>query len=721
MLIPVEDMQYHPRSEQIVNLLRSKTQNTRSDTYFRVLTAYFFGQMASSMRANVKTEDRGVIPINVYAMALMTSGAGKGHSLNIMEEEIVNQFKDTFLKSTFPLVSELSIEAEAQRKSVQNSTDFQDEYEVLNKEFHSYGAMPYSFSEGTGPAFKQVRTKAQIARIGCLNFVCDEVGSNINQIQELLTVGLEAYDVGKIKQKLIKNTADNKRAEERDAPVPTNILLFGTPAKVFNGSVEEKEVLSLLETGYARRLLFGFGNKGTDVEQHEDLEVRARALYDLLCRASVENNSEAISDYFQELAAPDNTDSVIKVGYEIGIKLMMYKMSCEAIADKMPEQNEIHKAELNHRYFKVLKLMGAYAFVDRSTSVTEAQLYGAIKVVEDSGIAFNEILNRPKPYERLATYLATTGEATLADLDNDLIYFKGANAKKQEMIQLATAWGYKNNIIIKKYFVDNIEFFKGEALKETSIDEMVFSLSDHEAYRYAPMVQPFNMLHRMTQANGFHWCSHNFEGQHRNNENVISGFNMIVIDCDGTVSLDSAKLLLAEYTAHFYTTKRHTDDVHRFRIVLPMKYHLKTNEKEFKEFMDNVFEWLPFETDSDTAQRSKKWLSHKGSFHYNEGILFDPTPFIPKTSKNVARVAQMKDLSNLDKVESWFARTELQEGNRNRGLMKYAFMLLDAGHDGTSVETRVLEFNAKLPDPLSDTELKNTVLKSLWAKVSKNS
>lgn len=713
MLKAYEDMEYHPRAEQIVALLTAKTQNTKSDTYFRVLVAYFFGQMASSMRANVVTADRGKIPINTYAMALMTSGAGKGHSLNICEDEIVNQFKSEFLRSTFGAIAEDAIDNEAIRKANLNSTDYQDELDKLEKEFHSLGEMPYSFSEGTGPAFKQVRTKAQIATVGALNFICDEVGSNLTSISELLTVGLEAYDVGKVKQKLTKNTSESKRSEERDAPVPTNMLLFGTPAKVFNGGMEEREVMSLLETGYARRLLFGFGNKGTDVD------MTAEELYDLLSQASKNNNAEPISNYFGNLADPINFDKTITVDRKVGIKLMQYKMDCEALAETFPEQNEIHKAEMNHRYFKVLKLMGAYAFIDGSIEVSEDHFYGAVKVVQDSGDAFNEILNRPKPYERLAKYLSTAEEATLADLDNDLIYFKGANAKKQEMLQLATAWGYKNNIVIKRYYNGGIEFFKGETLKETNLEQMIFSASDHEAFRYAPMEQPWSMMGRLTQAKGFHWCSHTFKDNHRHGDNVISGFNMVVIDVDGGVNMKNAVKLLDKYTAHYYTTKRHTNAEHRFRIVLPMKYHLNLSEKDFKEFMNNIFDWLPFDVDRETSQRSKKWLSNKGNSYDAEGELFDPTTFIPKTSKNVERQNQMKDLSNLNRVEAWFARTELLDGNRNNGLLKYAMMLLDSGMDPTDIEQRVFEFNAKLDDPLTEDEIGKTILKSLWSKVQK--
>ena len=177
--------------------------------------------MASSMRAEVVTQDRGNLPINLYACGLMTSGAGKGHSMSIMEDEIVSRFKNVFTKYTFPAIAEDALNVESTRNAAINSTDVGDELTALEKEFRSYGAMPYSFDSGTSAAFKQVRTKAQMAKAGALNFVCDEIGTNLMANQELFAVGLEAYDKGKVKQKIIKNTADNVRAEERDDPVPT--------------------------------------------------------------------------------------------------------------------------------------------------------------------------------------------------------------------------------------------------------------------------------------------------------------------------------------------------------------------------------------------------------------------------------------------------------------------------------------------------------------------
>ena len=68
------------------------------------------------------------------------------------------------------------------------------------------------------------------------------------------------YDQGVVKQKLTKNTADNVRGEDYDGKTPTNMLLFGTPVKLLDGSITEDQFYSFLEIGYARRCIFGIGH-----------------------------------------------------------------------------------------------------------------------------------------------------------------------------------------------------------------------------------------------------------------------------------------------------------------------------------------------------------------------------------------------------------------------------------------------------------------------------
>ena len=100
----------------------------------------------------------------------------------------------------------------------------------------------------------------------------------------------------------------------------------------------------------------------------------------------------------------------IDVPEPVAIKLIEYRIECEKEAEKMSYYEEIRKAEMAHRYFKALKLAGVYAFVDKKNELSMENLLSAILLVEESGEAFQEILNREKPYVKLAKYIASMPE-----------------------------------------------------------------------------------------------------------------------------------------------------------------------------------------------------------------------------------------------------------------------------------------------------------------------
>lgn len=705
-LTKLDDISHHPALEEIVDVLTAKTQNTDRG-FFRAEAAYFLAKLAANMRAVIVTKDRGEIPVNLYVLALANSGYGKGHSVNIVETAFMGPFKKRFMEETFPVISEQYLWNIANDRAARNGEDPNDEFERVEKEFRQAGAFPFTFDSGTAPAVKQLRHKLLLSSVGAINLQIDEIGSNLIGAVEVLTLFLELFDQGLVKQKLTKNTAENQRGEEVDGKTPTNALLFGTPAKLLDGGQTEDQFYSFLETGYARRCLFGFG-----VHKRSATTQTPEEIYRKLIQPENSQSINKWANHFHMLADPAMYGWKMVVEDEVAIALLAYKIECEKIADSLAEHEEIKKAELSHRYFKALKLAGAYAFVDRSTEIEMDHIKAAIKLVEESGIAFQSILNREKAYVKLAKYIAdVNGEVTHADLMEALPFYKQGNAARNEMITLATAWAYKKHIIIKKSFTDGIEFFKGEKLQETDLDKIRLSYSDHWAYNYQAEEVPFDQLHQLTQAEGMHWANHHFKNGHRAEENVIAGFNMVVIDVDEGISLEAVHSLMKDFKFMTYTTKRHTEEVNRFRLMLPTNYYLEFDSDEYKEFMNQVMEWLPFKTDESANQRAKKWESFAGGeFFYNtEGELLDVLDFIPKTSRNESHRANAQKLESLDNLERWFAQ-RIASGNRNNQMIKYALALVDSGMDLITVQKQVHAFNQKLNNPLPDDEIDNTVL-----------
>ena len=709
----IEDMEYHPTAEKLASIISQRAQST-DPLFFRVLVGYYFSVIASHMRCTIDTQDLGNIPVNFYGINLAPSGFGKNRAINLIEEEVTHLFRSRFMEETFPTLAEINLPKLALKRANRKSTDPDEELARVQKEFDAIGEMFFSFSEATSPAIKQLRHKFLMANAAALSLEVDEIGSNLQGITEALGTYLEMYDRGKIKPKLIKSSSDNKRVEEIIGVTPANAMLFGTPSKLFDGAVTENVFYEFLDTGYARRCFFGYAK-----EINKSSGMTAEQIFAHRVDQGSAQFLEELSSKFEALADMINVNRKLIMAKETSILLTQYQLDCQALASKLPTHATVARAELENRYFKVLKLAGAYAFVDDVPELTEEHIYNAIKLAEESGAAFQQMMNRDRPYVKLAKYLAEVGkEVTQADLVEDLPFYKGGMAQKNEMITLATAYGYKNNIIIKKSFADGIEFLRGEALKPTDLSKMVLSYSTEFTEGYRNEYAPFDQLHKLTQAPGMHWVAHHLNGGYRNEENCIPGFNLVVIDVDGGVSLSTVRLLLKNYKYLIYTTKRHSETENRFRLILPINYELALDAKDYKEFMSHIYEWLPFEVDTATKQRARKWLTHEGHYEYNEGEVLDALPFIPKTSKNEERKAQLDSQQSLDNLERWVLNNS-GDGNRNNMLIRYALILVDAGFDFEGVRSRVVALNDKMPDKLDESEVMGTVMVTVAKAISK--
>lgn len=706
-------MTYHPTSEQLVDILCNRTQSA-DRLFFRVMTAYYLTLVPSMMRARIKTIDRGELPINLYAINLATSGFGKGHASNIIEEQVIDQFRHNFTELTLPEMAKQNLPKIANQRAIRNGKDPDEELSRANKEYEDLGPLLFSFDSATPAAIKDIRHKLLLANGGALNLQIDEIGTNLTTIAEALGPYLELYDVGKIKPKLTKNTSDNKRREEIHGQTPANFMGYGTPSRLLDGGRTEEEMYSLFDTGYARRCFIGFIRGRTKIGEMTPAQVLA-----LRIDKKANNFLGNLSDRLGDLADISHAYKNILVSEDVTLQLIEYQLDCEKRADVLGEHDELRKAEMTHRYFKVLKLAAAYAFIDGTPDVTEDQLHYAIKLAEESGEAFDMLLTRDRPHVKLAKYIAHINRpVTQVDLIEDLPFFSGTLARKQEMMQLAITYGYQNNIIIKKFYADGVEFLRGETLQMTDLSKIRVSYSTDIAQNYLAEEPKFDELHRMTQVNGVHWCNHAFVDGHRCEEKAIPGFNLIVLDVEHSVSLATAKKLLDGYKALFYTTKRNSDQEERFRILLPTNYVLQLDAKDYKEFMNNLFNWLPFPVDTATGQRARKWLSHNGSYEYIDGQPLDVLPFIPKTSRNEDFKKQLLDQQGLDNLERWVMNNS-GDGNRNNMLLRFAMILVDGGFNFADILTKVNTLNSKLPDNLPEAEILSTIMVTVSKAIAK--
>ena len=712
-------MSYNPLAEKIVQILITKTQNDNPQ-FFRLQANYYLSLVASVMGTRIKSNLTGVIPVNMYGVNLAGSGSGKGFSTNILENQVIGLFRQHFMQEVFPKQAELNLQIEAAKRAKYMNIGLNESEERLNKEYRSYGAYRFSFDSATTPAIKQLRNKLLLARVGAINISIDEIGSNLESNTDTLNTFLELYDKGVIKDKLIKNTDTATRHQEIIGETPANIMMFGTPSKLLDGGKVEDNFFSFLETGYARRCFFAYSKKASSTK-----DLTPEELYQRLTNHNHEQELITISRNLFHLADTHYCNTELEVPDATGIELMRYRIDCEQRASKLPEHMDIQRAELTHRYFKVLKLAGVYAFLDMKPEIEIQHIHQAIKLAEDSGDALNQMFQREKPYERLAKFIAGNmgGELTQVDLSNQLPFYRGSQAVRNDMMTSAIAWGYKNNILIKKTYRDGIEFFTGESLEETDLDKLIVSYSKDLADNYVSDTVSFKNMVNLVTYKDLHWTNHHTVDGHRSEKTMAEGFNCIVLDIDGTTTLQVAQELLKDYTYIIHTTKRHQQLVEmekgvfekrdRFRIILPINYKLDLSKDEYKEFMEGVQQWCPFELDTATFQRSRKWLCNDiAQTFINEGELFDALPFIPRTSRNEFYKKEQLSLQSMNNLERWFAQRMIS-GDRNNTIAKYGFMLQDSGFKPAEIEHMLLAFNDKLENKLDEQEILSTVMTSI--------
>lgn len=707
---------FHPTAEKIVGILCQKTQNT-NPKFFRILLSYYLAKMAAMMRVKIATRDRGEIPVNLYAINLAPSGIGKGHSTNIIEEQLINKFRDIFFEVTYPVVTAENLAKLAVKRAFIKNEDPDIMEQTIIAEFNSLGKLLFSFDSASGgPAIKQLRQKLLMGGIGSMNLEMDEVGSNLTGNLEALNSYLELYDVGKIKQKLIKNSKENNRSEEIEGRTPANLLLFGTPTKVLDGGKTEIEFDSYLETGGGRRCIFGYTKTNK-----KDKTLTPEQIYDSLTNTTISNFITNTSIAFGKLADITQYNKTILVSKAVSILIIEYRLYCEELAEGMAEHRAVAKAEMAHRYFKALKLAGCYAFIDNDVEITEDNFYAAICMIEESGNSFNKMLSRDRSYVKLAKYIATINrEVTHGDLVEDLPFYRGSAAVKQDMLQYAIDWGYRNHIVIKHSINNGIEFITGETLKRVDLNALIIAHSDQISDNYTNDTAPWHKLHKLTQMPNYNWISHYSQNGHRSNSTMRAGFDMIVLDIDDKgVTIEAAAKLLEDYKFLLYTTKRHTITNHRFRIIIPINYRLHLDTDDYSEFMTNIFEWLPFTVDTQAKDRCRKWLTCPGSYQYNVGTqLFDARLFIPRTSKNDERKKIVQSYQSLSSIQRWFVQNSVI-GNRNNQLLRYALVLVDLGYQLDIIETQVKKLNAGLPDGITEKRIDSTIMRTVAKAIQK--
>lgn len=717
----INEMKHFHLLEQIVNNISKRTR--RDDTrFFEIMTCHALMKLPSMMNVRVDAFNYGNHNINMYGVAFASSGFSKGYASRILKSEITQKFFNKYRRNVAPFVIDANLRDIANKRAASQNLDPDETLLKVQGEYNKTGEDVYEFDSGSPEGIKQQRERILMGGIGALNYEVDEMASKFMTLTDIDHVFLDLFD-GSIGTKLTKNTQDNKRSVQMFGQCPTNLLLFGEDNTLFDGGSNEKTFLNFLNKGYARRSWFGTSE--INPPKAVSVDKRLREVLDI----SIGSETQAISDSLAVLADDVNAGVTVTVSQAAMRLLVEYELYCETEANKIPTTTQVNRIfikETQGRYFKAIRVAGGFAWLDNKRQVEVEHIEAAIKLAEMSGKCLRELLSRPPVYARLAQYLALEPiPKTHADLMENLPFYPSSGNQQRDMLKFAISWGYKNNVVITRYFQEDIEFIKGEALQETNLDELRFSYSREpdgvNGYKLINNAK-LDKLHNLTQNPYNNWCVHGFTDGYRHSSKVAQGFNLIVIDVDGGYTIAQAKELFQNYVYHIYTTKSHKKVIEkknpkgedRFRIILVMSHMLKLNADDYKQFMANVHSTLPFKADTQTGEIARKWECAKGEYFTNtEGKLFDVLPMIPKSRRCDERDKVLSKINHFDNLERWFYIQIVENGNRNNYMIRFALMLVSHGHGVAEIVKRVKDLNAKLPDPMEESELNATVFQTV--------
>lgn len=719
------EVHLHKMTEEYIDMIQSLV-HIEDKHLFRAMLMFYYGSIASTQGATVVSENFGEIPLNFYTNVLAPSGFGKNVTIGMIENYIWKPFYESFQENTFPMAKEKRFAElypiyEKQMTNAKSVTPPSSEevYKAMEEEYYLLGGFVPFFEEITPAAIRQLTNHIKMTGSGALGLVVDEIGSSLQEIKPALGAFLKLYDVGETKTKVLKNYKDSARVTEIDKPAPANMMLFGEPNMLLNGAEMQQIYMALLLTGFARRVIFAC------VETKPPIQFTPEELYE---RASKSRSKFSNTDYWAEMGKEDWYGKQIILGKEEALEILAYNVECSQLAATFQSHEGMKATELEHRYFRVLKMAGLLAFVDRVDRVTSEHIKIAISIAEESGKHFHKILNRPDSYQLVLKYLEENEglRITKAELYKNVPCFKGSQANQNNLLDLAIAEGVSNNTVVSKSNANGVEYYTAMVLEETDINKLVVSGSTHEADGYAPMLTSYEKLKNFCLTDGYAWSNHHFLNQHRNKANVIEGFNIVILDIDGTSTIDVVSGALRHFKHFIYTTKSHKPEEHHFRVVIPLSHKVKLTPEKFSEFMMNVFDFMPFTVDEVTKDASRMWYTNSGElfepalkeFDYRgeeidvEQTLLPATWFIPDSRDSETMIKDLARFSNSNIVR-YFHKTS-KYGVRNNNLYRYARFLMDAGYEVfEDVIKKVQELNKTLDHPLSDEELSNTVFKSI--------
>ena len=542
----------------------------------------------SQFRINIEHWNGSIIPINSIMFCIAKSGASKDSSINAARKCFAGGYKH---------INDVRDEAAVDR-AIELAREAGSDVPHLFSQYKDFYTAPNPLFVGisTTEGFIQHLNDLSNDTIGAGYIYSGEIGqelaTNANSTENIKALA-ELYDEGSKEVKIIK-ARENQSKEVKNLPV--SALFMGSQDNLLYDDAIKRKFKTEFTTKLARRSFFIFANENifnTVFPSITEMYKAEREIEDTAINSRIE-----VAEYIEDLTEDTLlglANSTIKISEEVRDLFALYKKYNEETSNTIDGQYPIAKLTRAHLQWKALKLSGALALIQESTSIELEHYKAAIEFVElinNDVFLFEKELVK-EPYELLADYvrLYAVDRTYTISLHNlrklGFIPMKGqSDTHMKELVKLANSYDEQGSYTLNK---DTIVF---KELEKT--DSVILSFLPctgtkqqrackcNEGFQYEELV--FSDLQNMLEGD-YAYSPFKFLNGVRGKDNIASGCKWIVLDIDTSEITDNEAHILLSDINHFIVRTSNKDNANKFRVLIELDVEVDIPDIQWKPFI----------------------------------------------------------------------------------------------------------------------------------------
>lgn len=544
----------------------------------------------SQFRINIKHWNDSIIPINSIMFCIAKSGASKDSSLKAARKcftdayDIINDYR-----------KETAI-SRAQEQAREAGNDLPDKF-VGYKDFY-LPPNPLFIAISTPEGFIQHLNDLSKDDLGSGYIYSGEVGTELStnpNMTDTIKLIAELYDEGSKEVKVLK-ARENQSQEVKNLPV--SALFIGSQDNILYDDTIKHKFKTEFTSKLARRSFFIFVNKDIEEDTYASIEDMIKSEKEAEDKSIA--NRKAVSKFITDLTTDllNRKGTTLTVTEDVRNLFTLYKKYNEAVAATIDNQSPISKLTRTHLQWKALKLSGALALMECSSTIDLSHYRAAIEFVElinnDVSIFEKELVK--EPYELFADYVrlySVDGEYSI-NLHNlrklGFIPQRGQSSTHlKELIKLVNSYDSLGNYELHNDVISFKEIKKTESILLSYLpcagSKQQRATKCSTGFQWQSLV--FSDLQNMLEGD-YAYSPFKFKNGVRGKDNIISGCKWVVLDIDTSESTDEETHLLLSDINHYVVRTSNKDNAGKYRVLIELDSEVNIPDTKWKSFIEAI-------------------------------------------------------------------------------------------------------------------------------------